>query len=152
MGTEDKAAQRQHPAQDPGGSLWGNIAPPDVSPEPSQAQSRPLLPVLTSVSPLPPPEPPARQDKPPDASSNPPEIARDPKPHDIALVVKRDEKFKAVINSCKETVLVSSQAALRRVPEHDRRLAALPATRFIQGPESQRTVCCIDLLVLNTTL
>lgn len=44
LGTEDKAARRQRPAQDPGPSWPGSTAPPEVSAEPSQAQSCPLPP------------------------------------------------------------------------------------------------------------
>lgn len=104
LGTEDKAARRQRPAQDPGPSWPGSTAPPKVSAEPSQAQSCPLPPVLSSMSPLPSPKFTAWAHKVWDASSNPTEIACDPKPRNIALVMKRDEKFRAVINSCKEVV------------------------------------------------
>lgn len=103
LGTDDKAAQRQHAAQDPGRSWPGSIAPLKVSPEPSQAQSCPLPPVLASMSSLPSPKFTAWEYKLRDASSSPARIACDLKPHNIALVVKRDEKFRAVINSCKET-------------------------------------------------
>lgn len=73
---------------------------------PSPARLNPALipPVLSSMSPLPSPKFTAWAYKVRDASSNPAEIACDPKPRNIALVMKRDEKFRAVINSCKEMV------------------------------------------------
>ena len=101
LGTEDKAAAAPSPG--PRSLLARQHCSPQSVSRAQPGSILPSSPVLTSMSPLPSPKFTAWAYKLQDASSSPAEIACDPKPHNIVLVVKRDEKFRAIINSCKET-------------------------------------------------
>lgn len=80
LGTQDKAAQQQHPSRGPAGSWLGSTAPLKVSPEPSQA---PSCPCPHSMSPLPPHNSLPRHSSP--GMPPPAYFAGDPKPPSVSL-------------------------------------------------------------------